>query len=1238
MDPKKLLDPLQKLGVPIAPRTLLIVVLLTPLLIAAGAWLWKRYKQRKSTALAPAPAHTSAQSAEVPALSPRQLRRAWLRFIRALPRVYRRSILNFEHFVVLGEAGSGKSRVIDSYTDWRRQAKQFLGSQAFDADLQVYLGSQSVVTEVPAKVLLDHGQGCAKALRKLWQPLYRSRSPTVIVVVDVERLKTTPPELIADSAERIRGKINLLSSIRRRSLSVRLVLTHLDKSTGFEQFANFCRETTIPLYVPLRLQTGQPPVERQLQGWTEHARGHLARALLGQDSRRFRQIIGFLRTAPELPAPVSRFVDVLFAPEALSLCPHAAGVYLASLPAAGPNPLIGDPDPTPPPDPRFRHYLAASLLACTVVPYMGVAFATQRGLYHGAQTALVDYQPSLVGGVSELKRRDAITAFASHTLSPLETRPDFFDDQRTAVRKTASDRIRGNLLVPNLNKVAKDGALEEGSLRLRWRRSLFYLALIHGDKQDAMQILDPERLRVWSRMTELPAGIIQDYLELTDSAQRSPVDFELNGHGMDVHDGVAFWSSFLQDLARASEEPAIDERALQALQARASDGAASLDRFEHDDIAGAILKQLDDAASLGSSAREPVQLEATYRPKFHDLLTNVAASDVFGQREQAREIFRAVRNASIAQPEVDKVTDLADRLTALYATAVDPGTKDSVVLKVAGQDHTFDAKRWAELIRNSQASELCAGFLRHDVARGSIFFEPHDEKDFQPLSWNPTNDGSSIFTGTATIAGLFTRAAYEKLIAQPVTRLGQALDGAHVPKDQREAVEHFVADQVQRYAVQYRQKLREFYQSFGLATPSQAALRVAVAQMVAEQSPWTSFVRVVDSQASAPAAGTMLAPMAKELDDYAHFHKLVDPSAGSAEIEKYRAILVQLLADLGPAEDDGAGHATNDDGETSEEAQTLEHALGRAGRLALLNLRGEKGSYGSLVARWLASVQLPQPQRSPFLWPVYELDRLGRRNIEQVLAQVWQQEVQPELTKLSHKFPFDATSGEDAAPRDIDRLLNPATGRLKSVFNRYLKDLSEPVKAGGTYRPRESVDALLAFPADMYPTLNAGAALAARLYDAQGAPSSLPLRIATVPFDHGNDPRLVLTLVYLTVGEASIYNFNQRPGLTTIRFDWTREQVSQVGIQFTNLDTQENVFPDPIATASSNWSVLRLLVSATAASVKRPANASLYTWNVRHRREGQESTPARFIVVGNPLGLFSLGPRPDPLAAATRVP
>jgi type VI protein secretion system component VasK len=290
-----------------------------------------------------------------------------------------------------------------------------------------------------------------------------------------------------------------------------------------------------------------------------------------------------------------------------------------------------------------------------------------------------------------------------------------------------------------------------------------------------------------------------------------------------------------------------------------------------------------------------------------------------------------------------------------------------------------------------------------------------------------------------------------------------------------------------------------------------------------------------------------------------------------------------------------------------------------------------------MIGDWLTSVALGPSQLQPFLAPVFELERLGRAEIEVTLERAWQREVASYVRRISRKFPFDAQSPVDATPRELDELLQPSTGRIASFVRRYLGTLGD-AHGRGTFKLRDALEERLSLPSDLRPTLTAAAALVGHLYDAAGHPVPLSLQVATVPFEHGTDPRMGLTLVYLTIGEVSINNFNQKPGLATVRFDWTREQVSQVGVQLTNLDTQEKTFPEPIATPSSSWSALRLLAAGKASPVKKPAGGELYTWDVHYQRESSHTTKVRFIIVGNPTPLFALTPAEPALALQGALP
>lgn len=1230
MDPTKLLKTFQQLGLPITSRVSALLIVLVPLVLLIGAWLWKRRGKLFSKVGTGLGRRTdSGLAAPPPTVSGNQLRHTWKRFLRTLPRTYQRSLLGFDQFVVLGDAASGKSQVVDLYTDWRRQAKQFLGSHVFDSHMDIYLGSRTVVTELAPSVLFELGPKCRTALRRLWAPMYRMRSPTVLVVLDMQRAKSPDYDLV-DLAERIRGKINLLSHIRNQPLEVRVVLTHLDANEGWDQFAELCRAEKIPLYIPLAHATNQPGTETQLEAWVVRLRDHLSRSLVKQGARTFRQVIGFLRTTQEIPKPLSKFVDALLAPEALSLQPRLGGVYLAAAPAAEPNPLEWDAVTVRGPDPRVQHRSWAFGVGVAALAYLSLAFFTQRGLCLEAHRALANWRDE----------RAAIARFTCDHCELLASRPDFYPEARVAVRQKLSENIRSELLIPNLRKVARDGFVKNGAMPLRVRRTLFYLALIHSDRRDKLGILGDKHLTAWTEMTELDADIIEAYLDVTEQAYDTAIAIHYDTK-QDEHDQPQFWASLLTDVSRRLTAETASEHEMAELQKRAAEGADVLWRFEHDDVVSEILDSLDRATDFGSQPRAASALSAAYLPLFRDFASARKAANLNAELGWIRGVLQTIRLVDITPRSVELVSELADRLQSLYSTPARGPAEKSRTLDINGVTYSFDLQRWAELVRNAQANALVSRFLQGRDTETSIFVKAGSELQWSTVRWNATNDGSSIFMGRAEIPRLYTRAAYDALVHDPVIRLERALEHANIPKPELEQLHQYIRYRVRSYAIEYKRHLRSFYDSFALSTPSPEALRVAVAQMAADESPFNAFIRAVHNQVDIDAPGA-LEPMQQELSEYAGLRKLFDRT-GVAELGKYRPILAQLLQDLGPATGTGANGETNSADDAASAATgdtlTLESALSPTGRVALSSLRGDRGSYASLISDWHASLGLPPVQLAPFLAPIFELDRLGVRDVERVVRRAWNDQVAPLVQQLSRKFPFDPSlAAEDATAHEIDELLNPTTGRVASFVRRYLTPLADPRQNQG-FHLRQALEQRLSLPQGMVSTVNAASALSAQLYDAKGRASLLALEIATVPFEHGIDPRFGLTLVYLSVGEASVNNFNQKPGLTTIRFDWTRQQISQVGIQLVNLDTQERLFPEPIATPNSSWSALRLLAAAKVTHIKKPEHAELYTWQVRHQAESGRITPVRYVVMGNPLARFSLGtPEPPPVFAegATR--
>ena len=1167
------LKTLSQLGVNLSPRLLLIIGIVVPLVIVAGGFLYMRYQARKKAkgpGLGPSVDMGAGAQPAQPQMAAGQLRKAWNRFLAQLPPVYRRSILNFEHFVVLGGAASGKTRVIDTYTDWKRQTKSFTGSQSYDPDLQVYLASNAVVMEVPGRILVDHSERCHTALRHLWRPLYTERAPTILVVVNPIRLREEIPDVVTELAEAIRAKINVIATIRKQAVEVRVILTHLDEVEGYKDFAAFCRDAGISTRVPIiikppekaeelaRSTTRAPVVRSQLEAWLDFARGHLPRALTTLNSAAYRRIVTFLRLAPDLVPITTQFLDTLLAHESLSPDPICGGVYFGADPPGTPNPLRNATEAGPGPDPQRRHQVIALAGGGFSLLFLAFAYNTQHALYAPAAEAMREYLPSTYGSGRELDWRQTICRFTYRDQSWITTHPDFFKDARERMRKKFSDEVRDQLLIPRLKQVATRGTFRDGEIPLPTRRSLYYLALIHSDKADGMGILT--QLDLWHAMTDLTFDVMTDYLRNVDVAQRNPVRFTLDREA-DPYDSKR-WLDFFHDVEEMMADGILTRDELRLTQGTAHDLNQALERFDHDDVTKSILGRLDEAANTpGDNRSFGNTLQLAYLPQYQEFLDGINATEVFSQRDSFRLILQMVRDGSVDTANITRLRPLTDRLNYLYGGSAIPATGSTITVRLSHEDHVFDTQKWSALLRNSQATLQLQQFTHVDE-KLSIFFGPDDTP--RAVDWNPQNDGNSIFLHKATIDGWYTRDAFDKFVLAATKNLDDALGKADgVPKDQRDALRVFVRDRVRTYAVEYRKQVDHFYRSFSIYTPSPEALRVAVSEYVNEKSPFNDFITAVDHAVDLSAelddqavkTAGMVDPMRDVVTDFARFHKVVNPDDGTPELAKYRAIMGQLLVDLGPAQD-GAGSkasaagaagapapAKGNDGDSSPAGpagETLDVLLSPAGRLVLANLTANKGSYSSLVGTWLGSVDLPSYQQVPFRAPLEELASLGRMDIEQVIATAWRQDMLLDIERMMQRFPFDPTAAEEASPKDLSSLFDPVNGKMNDFYNRLLVPISDKTDKGAVHVKR-SLGGSVTLPLHMFQLITKGMQLASKLWDATGKPLPLVFRIRPVEFAHGTNPRLALTLVYLNVGDATVFNFNQKPSISTVAYDWTKQ-------------------------------------------------------------------------------------------------
>ncbi|MGD8382845.1 MAG: hypothetical protein PVJ11_11920, partial [Syntrophobacterales bacterium] len=381
MDPLKKITPVKKvaaspflkkfLGLEIWPYWVAILVL-----AALVVLLFFLIKRRRAKKVAPPLEETK----EKPFPSSTLLT-IWKEFLLQIPKEFRRSIMMYEPFVVLGESGVGKSSLIDNCTDWQGQARQFYPSYTTDPLLQIYLGSKVVVQEIPSALLNDSSKPARAALRKLWKPLFRKREPTVVVVLNGIGILSDTIESIKKHAQMIRGKINIISRIRRKPVKICLALTHMDQHNGFLEFSSFLNRNNIPL----DLTFGSKAELQNLETCLEPYEDYLSHALTTLPAGEYLKVISFLRRAPELLSRISVFGRILQGPDPLSPEPEIVRVCLTSQEEGDEvtsNPFVSSltTEDFRRLQPLLKHQIAAAAVLVLGLIYLGSGYLYERHL------------------------------------------------------------------------------------------------------------------------------------------------------------------------------------------------------------------------------------------------------------------------------------------------------------------------------------------------------------------------------------------------------------------------------------------------------------------------------------------------------------------------------------------------------------------------------------------------------------------------------------------------------------------------------------------------------------------------------------------------------------------------------------------------------------------------------------------------------------------------------------------
>lgn len=1214
---KKLLGIIKKMGLDIPPWVFALVLL--ALMAGVAYYVWRKKNKAASVDPAAAPAEAPKPPPGPPPVPKDRFLSVWKRFLLELPPVVRRSIAQFQPVVVLGGPDSGKSGLITRYTDWQRQARYLFGSHLDDPDLEIYLGSRVVVLELPSAVLNSTSGGVRDALLVLFQRLFRRRTPVAVIALDPFELKRMSADEVRSLADSVRGKINLLSFVRRRPIEVRLALTHLDRLPGFVDLSELVRRHGGQLEFEVPADAEGLELEAELA----HQLGELTRlrptALKELPPVRYRQLVRFLRDAPAALAPVGSFVSALLAPEPLSRQPKLRSIHLTSTevesPATAPfraPELKADRLR----DPLLPHRLAAVGLGLALVLGLGWAFHRERSAWIPADAALERY-----AGETGLRQRPELErALRTEIIRFVEQPkiPPFFAAAEGRAARTLARRLRQDFILRELRDAL---AHPNGA-----RRAVYLGALAHADPDsDLSTALGSEDMRRrWSAAAGLDPQLVADYLSVLPSLD-APEPAPALSSSVWQATPIETFDRFFADVATALEAGRLEGETLADLRSRAGQ-----------------LKEAVSAVDRSPDVSDLLDGQAAADPSFADLrarltpyLVELQAPELLDDAERRAELIALLqlveRTRIVQPPSPRRYLELCQWIDQTLDAELQPipgegpkGTSlDPRKLEVAARGKLLSGAAWLELTRDHTIRDAVRDYLRRPRGKIPLFFRPGVEHP--PLQLNPETLGRFLFGGRARVPGRFTQAALLQDVlptlechAKIEARLAR-VDGK-VAKDMEAALRQ----ETEAYAEELDRAMEQFYRAFRIeAGSSSDNLRLVFDRLLRSSSPLTrhlsSAAENVELGAPSPPVRALAEPILERTSELRVLGEVVTSTAsGEPAYASYLLLLRQIRDALQPP--DPALMVAPD--AAAAEPAGLRDRLGPAGRMALDMLTCAPEAKDVAISQWLDDVGMPADLRGPFLAPVRELYAVGRSEIEREMEAIWRFELLADLEPLLLRFPFDPQSADDANPEQLTALLHPITGSLSRKRARFVEPLfARP--AGCTTRYRAPV-----LPTHMRALTTRIRDLAAALWDASGQPKKLELRATPVPFsavatdDRGSEVKSRLTLTFLASASTTLVNFNQRPFAHRLDVPWTSVHTAQVGIKLLDPVTQDEIYPDPLV-ESSYWALLRLLKRAERSN-------QTFTWQVRFRtRDGSGASrrvevPVGFELQDNPFDVFAL--------------
>jgi hypothetical protein len=1026
--------------------------------------------------------------------------------------------------VVLGERGSGKSRLIRSVFEARTG---FVGDAVTARDdfrVSAFAPGPVLVQEVAGELFEAEGSDGLVQLHDLWHGMALEIALVVFV---------GPASGSADRhMHRVRRILDLLTDLRGGSPPrCSICVTRLDESTeGFAELVSAARHAGSDTHSAIALTSAA-----DLRAvWDDRFRDCYYAALAALPVSELSRVAQF----PEKSGPeLARYVDAVLRGISRGRPPGAGTlVALAALPDGGSASLLGDPfapDQQRLEDDRSiferRRWLRAAALCVAAWGIIVGIYGWHRGTLRRAESAVGAL--ALAAANARGTDRKLSSAMTSDPETQAATAVDAALEPLYFPLRSAFPRAKDGVVVGFLRQIRKLH-LEPLSAAPERATRVYAASLLYATREGPLGRAVRSDSQRWAATLGMPLGSVERYVEYSKRAYSGiPKVTELGEHDVASEEWRSFFDRLDAIIARGKLERPEE---LSELRAGAERLAAAM-RWAVEE------PELRWLIQLLELERGKAEVETLLGGKGGALLQ--APPWVVAQRNSVQAVLALVKTGEVGVPPAAGKS-LRQALSDLEAIAVQTSGRDgpATTLELDGKTREYRPEVWARILSESRSTFYLRGLLDDLSAkpRSLFFVEPHAYPDVPP---SPVlGRGPSV-----SIAGLFTPVAFGTEIREPLSVLDAKLDAARVSSVQRGALKALIQRELDAYAAGLADALFAYLKSFRFDATDVGVLRTYVADLVGGPSWFAEFwANIAASAAIDVGESAELAVIRRAVASLSPITALMTEDKGAyPNLQPYNAVLVTVLPAL------AADPLIGVEPRTGALADRLP-AVGKLG-MALLD-PGKRGPLQE-VEDWLTkSNVLDEGLREPFRKPVRAVYEQALQALERAAASAYATEMRPLVDPLFAQFPFDPSARVDAAPTEVQTVLGPK-GSFLSLF----QDIYVPLSLRdqrGNWQPRKVAGyRALALSREALDLGRWAAALAPFLWDDSGGPRTIPLMVRPVALAKiGTGAADAPTLAVLRSGSTTVAAFNQATTWKELPIEWWTASPSALALEFTSVD------------------------------------------------------------------------------------